>query len=896
MFANEKENVKSYRFNVCMISMAVERRKERSCAMMDQSDRHASPFAHFNTLRTQPWISLLVLFIMLIWPLDKVFAAVDDKANATVIANIENNNDYTSINIGWNKQVGAAIFLRAGKLWIVFDEASNISFQGMTEQQLKNGKMKGFKQLNIESTPAATFIIADVAHGINLDEISVIRSENTWLIKAVEMQASTVTQRIDSDDKGIITYISPVAGMAEINFNSKSGKIISYVDPFIGDDMIVVPTVLDYLYMDNVYYYVDFELLKTAQGAAIQKNSDRLQFQDEHGNILIRGIDNPLSLSPKVYSDKGQDIFQKFAQFDTKKSILSLSAYTVPVSAFKYELSKLYNLVHDSKSMNKGVVWVNIALFYLANHWYNEASTAISMAYSYNMALVSNYKAMLLESVAEFMHGNRERAYEIIKNIYMDDVALPDKEEVRFWKGVIASRMNEEGNVEMYFSEMTATNIARLIKLRGANFLTDYTPDILFECGSAALFKLVGQNSSDTKDILNVMMKLNLTSRDDNRLKFYLAQYYVQQEDQGKAIDYFNQCLEDVNDQFNYARCMAEKGKYLKGMKLIPTSDYIDRLERVLWLWRGDEMEIRNLKTLADLYHKVGKYADSLRVWKIISVNYPNNPTAISAVNNMGSIFIEFFTNYDARKITPLKALSFFYEFQNLIPIGNTGDDIVLRAASYMVELYMLDKAAALLEHQVKNRLVGQRREIALNVLARVYVASQKPDAAIKILEEEGDLSKVTSDPIWEQRKYIYARALLHNGNYGKMFKTLKNDYSYKADKLKSKAYWDLASWKNFSDFSEPYLYSIRYGDNAITNSDTTKILKQMIAYAHADDNDLSREMYLDFKDRIPDKYIYTDMIKYIEKLQELPPKYGIDGMQDVQQIKNSIDGIMNTQ
>lgn len=839
----------------------------------------------------------IILVSLLLYSSAEVLAAavpVNNQAPPKVLANIENNNEYTAINIAWNKQVGASVFIRAGKLWLVFDEVSNIAFQGSTEAQLKNAKLRGFKQLNIESKPPATFIIADVAPGTRIGDISVTRNENTWLIKALERPSNL--QRIDSDDKGILTYSSPAIGRLELDIDSREGQIISYTDPFIGDQMVIIPTVLDYLYVDNIYYYVDFRLLKTAQGVAIQQDNDTLEVVDDHGNAVLKSKVGLLTLSPKVYSNKGQDIFQKFDQFDSKKSILSLLSYKVPLSAFQYELAKLYNLAHDSKSLNKGTVWINIALFYLANQWYHEASTAISMAYLYNMALVSNYKAMLLEAVAEFMNGNRERAYEVIKNIYLDGVALADKEEVRFWKGIIASRMNEENNIEMYFTEMTSSSIAQLIKAKNKNFINDYTHDIIFECAAATVYKLLEQNANEAKELLNVVKRLNLSDRNSNRLKHFLAIYYVQQEDPNKAIDYFNQCLEDISDQFNYARCAAEKGHYLKKLKLISTSDYVDRLERVLWLWRGDEMEIKNLKTLAELYHKNGEYAKALRVWKVISSNYPNNPAAINAVNSMGSIFIEFFTNYELGKATPLKALSFFYEFQNLIPIGNTGDDIVLRAAGFMIELYMLDKAAALLEHQVKNRLVGQRRELALNVLARVYTNNDKPEAAIKLLEAEGNLAKVNTDPILEQRRYIYAKALLYNDNYTKLVNLLKDDYSYKADKLKSKAFWNMSSWKSFSDFSEPYLYAIRYSDNLLSNSEALRITKQIIAYTHTDDKDLAREMYLDFKDRMPDKYVYTKITKYLIDLQNLTPKYGINGMEEVKQISDSIKAIINAQ
>ncbi len=814
----------------------------------------------------------------------------------SVIGNIENNNDYTAISIGWSEQVGAAVFVKAGKLWIIFDAPSSILFQGATEKQLENGKLKGFKQINIDSKPQATFILADVSPSIKMNDISVIRSENTWLIKAIDRQGSNSTQRIDADDKGIVTHISPADGMIEINFNNKSGKIISYTDPFVGNEMSVIPTTMDSIYVDDTYYYIDFRLLKTSQGVAIQKDNDQVDIQTEYGNILIKGKNEPLTLSQKIYSDKGHDVFQKLSQFDTKKSILSLVGYKTHIASFQDELYKLNRLAHDSKSLNKGIIWLNISLFLAANQWYSEAATAIRLAYSYNTALINDYKAMLLEAIAEFMNGKHERANEIIRNISIDNVDLADKEEIRFWNGIIALKMNEDkvdNNLDVYFAEMKPENIVRIMTAKHNSFISDYTDDIIFECASTTFYKLMEENSLHTKSILNLMSKLNITSRNNNRLLYYFAKYYISQEEPDKALEYFNNCLENVEDQFNYVRCSVEKSKYLTDLKLVPMDDYHDKLERANLLWRGDAMEIKNLTTLANLYHQSSQYAKSLRILKIISTNYPNNAASINAVNKMGSIFIEFFTNYDKQKISPLQALSFFYEFQDIIPIGNTGDDIVLRAAGYMIELYMLDRASALLEHQVTNRLIGQRQEITLNILARVYIANNKADMAVKILENRGELNKVTTDPIQEQRKYIYAKALLHNKNYSKMLEFLQNDYSYKADNLKTKAYWELNIWRSFNDFSEPYLYSIRYNDSVISPSDSLKELKQIISYTQTNDKELANEIYLDFKDRMPTNYIYSDIIKQMNKLYKIPAKYDIKGMEDLKQIKEVIESIV---
>ena len=57
-----------------------------------------------------------------------------------------------------------------------------------------------------------------------------------------------------------------------------------------------------------------------------------------------------------------------------------------------------------------------------------------------------------------------------------------------------------------------------------------------------------------------------------------------------------------------------------------------------------------------------------------------------------------------------IDALSLFYDFRELTPIGRRGDEMIRRLADRLVSVDLLDQAAELLQHQVDHRLQGAAR------------------------------------------------------------------------------------------------------------------------------------------------------------------------------------------
>ena len=54
-------------------------------------------------------------------------------------------------------------------------------------------------------------------------------------------------------------------------------------------------------------------------------------------------------------------------------------------------------------------------------------------------------------------------------------------------------------------------------------------------------------------------------------------------------------------------------------------------LQKLSVSWRGDDLEIQVLETLAKTYYEASEMQDAIRIWKMISLNYPNSLSSFAA-------------------------------------------------------------------------------------------------------------------------------------------------------------------------------------------------------------------------------------------------------------------------
>ena len=262
----------------------------------------------------------------------------------------------------------------------------------------------------------------------------------------------------------------------------------------------------------------------------------------------------------------------------------------------------------------------------------------------------------------------------------------------------------------------------------------------------------------------------------------------------------------------------------------ITKPDVVKELETLTTVWRGDETEIEALQVLARLYTEDGRYRDAFQIMRIAFTSYPHSETSRRMHDEAAATFEALFLGAKGDALPAIEALSLFYDYRNLTPIGRRGDEMIRRLADRLVGVDLLDQAAELLQHQVDNRLQGAARAQVATRLAVVYLLSHKPEKAQATLRatRTADLS----NELRNQRLLLEARALSEIGRHELALEVIANIDGRESVRLRSDIYWAARRWQQAAEQIELF-----YGDRwrtfePLADTERSDILRAGIGFA----------------------------------------------------------------
>ena len=181
-----------------------------------------------------------------------------------------------------------------------------------------------------------------------------------------------------------------------------------------------------------------------------------------------------------------------------------------------------------------------------------------------------------------------------------------------------------------------------------------------------------------------------------------------------------------------------------------------------------------------------------------------------------------------------IEALSLFYDYRELTPIGRRGDEMIRKLAERLVAVDLLDQAAELLQYQVDNRLQGAARAQVATRLAVIYLLNHKPDRAQAVLRatRTADLANEIRIP----RLLIEARALSDSGRHDFALEVVAGIEGRESLRLRSDIYWAARRWQQAAEHIE-LLYGDRWKSfEPLSDAERPDILRAGVAYAMAED------------------------------------------------------------
>jgi hypothetical protein len=263
-------------------------------------------------------------------------------------------------------------------------------------------------------------------------------------------------------------------------------------------------------------------------------------------------------------------------------------------------------------------------------------------------------------------------------------------------------------------------------------------------------------------------------------------------------------------------------------------------LEQLRFRWRGDTLELKTLRKLGAMYVAKQRWHEGFRILRLASQSFPNEELARQAQDDMRDNFEALFLKGKADSLPPITALSLFYDFIDLTPIGPDGDEMIRRMSDRLVAVDLLGPAAQLLNYQVTKRLDGIARAQVATRLAMIELMDHKPKDALEALRS----TRIAGlpDDVNHERTLLESRALAALKQWDQALDMIAVDDQPDSRRLRADIYWESGNWAVTGQKTEDLL-GTRWSDAApLTVEERHDVMRAAISYSLAGDEiDLDR-------------------------------------------------------
>jgi hypothetical protein len=257
-------------------------------------------------------------------------------------------------------------------------------------------------------------------------------------------------------------------------------------------------------------------------------------------------------------------------------------------------------------------------------------------------------------------------------------------------------------------------------------------------------------------------------------------------------------------------------------------------LETVGVIWRRDEVELRALAKLGEIYSDTNRWREAFAAARRAEEILPDNALTRKFEDEMGLRFEKLFLDGKSDELDKIQALALFYDFRSYTPPGRKGDEIVRRLADRLAELDLLDQASELLQYQMDKRLGGVAKASVAARAAVMFLQNHKPAEALATLR--GSRLASLPDDLRRARALLEARALSDLSRTDLAIEMIAAQMGPDVDRLRADIYWQGKRWREAGEAFELVAGNTWQGTEPLTDKQRTDILRSGIAYVLGSD------------------------------------------------------------
>jgi tetratricopeptide (TPR) repeat protein len=700
----------------------------------------------------------------------------------------------------FSKPVAAAMFRRGRSIWTVFDSDAQLDLSDL-RTRAKN-MVEDIQQVRFGSAQYVRIKLKEpqLAH--------VSHSNNGWHLTIGDMATGKTNPlqlvRALRDDKRSLIKIAM----------KDYGRVHWLTDPEIGDRLAVVTALPPQRNIAKPQELVDFSVFPTAHGLAIRPRTDDVAVRLHLDEVLITRRDG-LTLSAGNTS-----------QYVAGKKALRNSARIGFIDYKRWRIespSELSNKIHEMQRLaaqapqaEMNARRFDLATLYTTNYLYAESLGLLHRMEDVDEDIVTDPAYNMLRGATLVFMG---RLKEARKDFEIH--ALANDSDASLWRGYIASRERKWANALDHFKE-------------GADAVGSYRADIMARFRLAAVRAALELDKlSRAAQELNAVPRKGLPKAVKAELQLLTGRYLEYLGRNEEARESYKAALEsDVPSVVAEARLHSTTLDLKTGR--IDRKQALRTLESLQLFWRGDEIELRTLRMLAELYVKEKSYRDAFTVMRNSIEAFPKQKLALQIQDDMKQVFKDLFLHGESEKMNAVAALSLYYGYRELTPVGRLGDEMIRRLSDRLVSVDLLDQASELLDHQVHKRLKGAARAQVATRLAMVHLMNHKSDVALGVIRRTRQAG--LPEDLQKSRNLLEARALGELGRAAAAVEILNTMDGKAVERLKADAYWVAQEWKNVGTQIEMMLGGRWRESGPLSDSDRFDVLRAAIGYSLASD------------------------------------------------------------
>ena len=664
----------------------------------------------------------------------------------------------------WDRRIGASVFRRMGYLWIVFDVPRIVDLGALGMSDGMTGTITSADQLR---APGATVLRFGIASDL---WPRVARSGSTWLVELTDAPlppAKPLLVRAEPSAKGGARVLVPTPG---------AGRTITFDDPEVGDTLVVVPVSEPGVGVKTGRAFVQFDIMASAQGLAFKTRADDVAIDTKVTGVEVTSP-RELYMSADTIMNAG------------RLAEVSDGLKTAMGPLFEYEdwrRDDLGKYLHAKRHLQHAVVSAGIevrterrlslANFHFAHGLAEDAIGVIRRIAEEDPQSLERPDFLALRGATLMLLGRAEEAAADLNRDILDGDM-----DVTLWRAALTATRGDWEGADSAFA-ISGPAFERL------------PSDLRARFGLLAAHAALAVGNYHRVNRLVERIEAEAPNPNDRMEARYLrATAYQRTGKTEAALEYFEALAVDGSRPVR-ARSELSRVELMLYLGRMNRSDAIEALERLRHAWRGDSFEQLLLRRLAELYREEQNYLNALQAMRDAVENFPKSAATPAVNDQMQRMFADLFIDGGADTLSPLTALSLYYEFGDLSEDGAAGGRIAEGLANRLVDVDFLDRASELLERQldvvagVDNARIGAH-------LAVIQLLDQEPAQALETLKRSRGEGAGVPVALMEERRHLEARALSALGDNAAALALLEKDSTRAAVLLRADIHWRSEQW-----------------------------------------------------------------------------------------------------